>query len=329
MISFDSADLTEVEYHLATVDRVKAMSPKDFPQQNISMYVQQVKPILELLEVAHKWDADNNFHLCRTLATCGGDNNQEYSSRLYAMLNDIEEECLMIAHLSAKEKSAHMSRKKLGWRDILKLAESKYKAQMIESFVRWPPACNAPDSEAAPPSFGSAHLPQLEHHQAPQGGRRNRGSGSKNRNKTTGRGRPQGNRPGSSSGGRPKPKNPKKLPPDPKAQPTCHVNGEPVFEKRINGRKFEWCAKCKRYSTTHNTGTHTGNPSGASDGRRPNDFQIDDFQTQIDASLRIGLLPDPSIWYTCIPIPDEDSLSMGAPFDRALSPNLRDLSLVF
>ena len=137
-----------------------------------------------------------------------------------------------------------MSRKKLGWRDILKLAESKYKAQMIESFVRWPPACNALDSKAAPPSFGSAHLSQFEHH---QGGRRNRGSGSgsNNRNKGAGRGRPQGNRPGSSSGDRPKSKNPKFVPPDPKAQPTRHVNGKPVFEKTINGQKFEWCALCK------------------------------------------------------------------------------------
>ena len=40
-----------------------------------------------------------------------------------------------------------------------------------------------------------------------------------------------------------------------------HENGEPVYEKKIQGRDFQWCTKCARWTVSHNTGTHTGGSS--------------------------------------------------------------------
>ena len=53
-----------------------------------------------------------------------------------------------------------MSKKSLGWNDILEKAELKYKEQVTEGFIRWPPACHNKDSKAAPAKFG-ANLSQI------------------------------------------------------------------------------------------------------------------------------------------------------------------------
>ena len=50
-------------------------------------------------------------------------------------------------------------------------------------------------------------------------------------------------------------------------------------KKMVNGRSFEWCDSCKRYTTTHNTETHTGGKKA--DGAKAN----------------IALIEDPSAWF--------------------------------
>jgi hypothetical protein len=308
-----------VDRSQAIIDRVKGMSPTDFPNQNISLYVSTVKPLLEDLEIGRVWDAVNNNHLCRVLANCGGENNYEYSGPLFILLNNIASESRLITHLSNQQKAAHMTKKKLGWRDILKLAETQYKAQTVETRVRWPPACHAHDSKAAPQHFGSAHLTQYaqaRNGRGSQKGQKNYRNGGKSTNKTHGK-------PDGSNG-----KNPKFIPPDSSATPIKHVNGKPVYEKVINGKTMQWCGKCKRYSTTHNTGTHTGKPSSNHSGNP-------DLGS---ASLGFGMLPDPSLWLAshCIPImdPPKNHPPESTTFDPALAPTptwssaFRDFSLL-
>ena len=58
----------------------------------------------------------------------------------------------------------------------------------------------------------------------------------------------------------------------------------------MQNRKFEWCAHCKRWSTTHNTSTHTGRGQGGSGKTNP------------EAQANLSLVPDPSFWMArCIP----------------------------
>ena len=68
-------------------------------------------------------------------------------------------------------------------------------------------------------------------------------------------------------------------PPPASETPIRHVNGEPEFEKTIQGRKMFWCKHCNRWSTTHSTGSHTGNNSGST------------------AHANSVLVPDPSLWF--------------------------------
>ena len=316
----------------ALIEKVKSMSPHDYKNQNVSAYVSAVKPLLENLETARFWDSMHNTHLCRVLANCGGESNQEYSGPLFTLLNQVQAQCKLITHLSNQEKAAHMTKKHLSWRDILKKAESQYKEQTVETQVRWPPACHARDSKAAPASFGAANLTQYDA-QRPSG---SSGGGSRARNGNR-NGNRNGQRNSSRNGSRngnggqsDKPKNPKFIPPAPNATPIRHVNGSPVFEKMINGRKFEWCATCKRYSTTHNTGTHVGHKDGSSNGGNGGNGRNRGGgrnNPDVHASLGYGLIPDPSLWLAtaqCVPCDSPacvPTITKVSTVDPAVSPN--------
>mmetsp|Transcript_6141 Transcript_6141/g.12451 ORF Transcript_6141/g.12451 Transcript_6141/m.12451 type:complete len:415 (+) Transcript_6141:878-2122(+) len=199
-----------------------------------------------------------------------------------------------------------MSHKNLGWRDILELAEREYLDQTIEGFVRWPPKCHNRDSKAAPANFG-ANLSQAPVY--------NRGSGvtcyncgktghkknacpllkSTKSNSNGSKGRNHNGKGKTSNQSSP---DPKFVPPGANATPMRVINGGvKIFEKHIKGRKFEWCAACKRWSTTHNTSIHRGTGNQASQSRNGNG------STNPDANVNFGLVPDPSFWMArCVPI---------------------------
>ena len=204
------------------------------------------------------------------------------------LLQKVKTEALQITHLNNEEKSRHMTCNNCGWEDILNKAEDLYKEQMVDGMERWPPVCNTRDSKA-PPSQFSANLTQAP---APLHHRKRDDNRDRDRN---GKGNGNGNGNGNSNGypkhtkknKKPKDnsKNPKFQPPTPDEKPTRHVNGCPVYERNIKGRVTQWCSKCTppRWSTTHNTGTHSGkvNPRNNPDAQ---------------ANYGHGLVPDPSIW---------------------------------
>lgn len=82
--------------------------------------------------------------------------------------------------------------------------------------------------------------------------------------------------------------------------------GAPTFTTR-NGKRFDWCQKCKRYTTTHTTNTHTGRPAQSSTP-----------PTSSDPTAALSLLPDPSAWVCTNTITFTDVLSCFAPFLRKL-----------
>ena len=119
---------------------------------------------------------------------------------------------------------------------------------MVPTCIRWPPACNPSDSKTVPAAHGNlAQLP------APQPGNQ---SGN---HKKKGKGKKNGNGNGKNGKGRTggdEPKNPKCIKPDSSMTPISHPNGEPVHEKMIQGKRFQWCGKCKRWSTTYSARSH-------------------------------------------------------------------------
>ena len=169
------------------------------------------------------------------------------------------------AHLGFAAKTAHLEKKKLSLPHLTQLAGDKYRLQMDKSKVTWPPAMHAPDSKAVPHSYtnSSAHLTAVTSSPSTPYRRRNgNGGGSGNGGGGNGGGGGQrsnsnnnrnsnGNRNGNQSA-----TSLKRKPPSLDEQPVKHVNGKPVFQRMVNGKKMEWCNVCKRWTTTHNTGTH-------------------------------------------------------------------------
>ena len=146
---------------------------------------------------------------------------------------------------------------------------------MLERNVDWPPACHTKDSNAAPEHFGT-DLTQIHGSYQTKGNCRGSGKSGHykcecpDRKGSGGGGGGRGNHHGGrgNSGGRGRDhnhtKNSEKITPPPTTEtPLRHVNGEPEFEKTIQGRKMFWCQKFNRWSTTHSTGSHTGKKSGS------------------------------------------------------------------
>ena len=92
-----------------------------------------------------------------------------------------------------------------------------------------------------------------------------------------------------------KAKGPKFQPPTSNEKPICYVNGSPLYKRVVKGRTFQWCSKCTPpcWSTTHNTGTHSGKVSPRNNS---------------DAQAHFGLVIYPSIWIakTFAPLDNSD-----------------------
>ena len=62
--------------------------------------------------------------------------------------------------------------------------------------------------------------------------------------------------------------------------------------KQANGKTFNWCASCKRWTTTHATATHTGGGKKGADGANGGGTAINN----------VSLAFDPSVWTTEIEV---------------------------
>jgi hypothetical protein len=123
-----------VESGRARVNGVLTLNPSDpmFPQQNITMFCNKVRPLLQELQMGNLSDSLNNLQLCRTLANAGGSDNKEYATPLFNMLCELDSASIKITHLDNKGKCAALTAQDLYWDDILDKAEVGYLSQTTE-----------------------------------------------------------------------------------------------------------------------------------------------------------------------------------------------------
>jgi len=211
--------------------------------------------------------------------------------------------------MNNNDKADYMSQHDCGWEDILDQAEDLYREQMVEGLKRWPPASNPKDSKR-PPTEYQVNLTQAPHPgRSKRNNKKKKGKGKSNdhdKQSDTNRQKGNGKHEKSSNGNGGKSKNGKQgkkarfQPPGKNEKPIRYVNGEPLFEKEINDRTFQWCSKCDppRWSTTHNSGTHVG---------KVNAKENPDVQTNY------ALVPDPSIWLSETIKPQKKTFRHGRP----------------
>ena len=240
---------------------------------------QVYRKLAQELSTAGQYDHNLTLRMVKTALLAGGKDNEDYRYDLRALKKRLTTELLAIGYMKLEEKEKHMARQKLSFLDVCSEITNCYRHARDNS--NWSPATNAPDSKAPPASFGNlsagtvqlvgpdgnkfAMILQPSAGSSTPGGRSGRGpkeTDTCNHCGQTGhwaRDCPKkSNQQNSSNGFNRLGSRGTSHPGQTKSWKTT-FSGEKVNR---NGRAFEWCKQCGRYTTTHNTQTHTKEADG-------------------------------------------------------------------
>ena len=303
-----SIQSTSIDRFNALKTRIKGRSPTQYPGENLESLARDFCKDAQELETAGQYDHLLTLDMIKAFLLAGGQGNEDYRFNLRPMKQKLETALLDIAYKTKEAANKHMKDEELTYNDVCILAEDTYR--LLFDKKEWPPAQNARDSKAPRAAYvgeiGSALteaqvLTLIQSHLDPSSsaGAAGKKGGSCHHCKKPGHWKNEcpdlkgkgGGLPGGGGGGG-------------KAQgrtdgkgggwrTTPPKSGEPET-KMVNGRKFDWCLKCKRWTTTHNTNTHTGgakSPDGAK---------------KLQAHGQLAFVPDPSAWFASVS--DDDTL---------------------
>ena len=230
--------------------KVLALHISQFAGANVKLMASAARETIQELVRARMWDSLKNSSLCRIFAVASP-GNAEYSNPMYSLLNKVKTESMEIIHLTNVQKLQHMIDNKVSHDNILDTATDLYNEQTIDGLIRWPALINVRDKSPI------ANLSQMQDRGNGNSWKfvKKRKSSFKNRNSNWKNG---GSGKGNFNPRKSKDRELKHTPPSTTDKPSKTVNGQPVFVKELFGRHHEWCAKCKRWTTTHNTATHIG-----------------------------------------------------------------------
>ena len=253
--------------------QIKDRKPQMYAGQDLmKMAVANRADALELTN-AGQYEHNLSLDMLKNYLLGGGADNEDFRFPLRLLKIKLDEELIQIGYMDKDAADAHMVQKKLHYKDINNGATKTYRKQ--SDLGQWPPAKNASDSKAPPAGYG-AHLAQtkewcgtqaevlamIKGQAAPEkvwGGTqaevlaliqneqqsRTKTGVCHNCNKPGHWSRecPLKKKAGGGSG------------PSWKREPP--PTGTPET-KLANDLTYNWCAKCKRWTTTHATVSHTG-----------------------------------------------------------------------
>lgn len=265
--------------HLKT--RIKTCKPHQFAGQDLSKMSLDLQASARELSIAGQYDHNLTLHMLESFLEAGGPNNEDFRFELRGLKQKLSAELLVIGYKTAYDADRHMVQSGLTYKDICETAVNEYRKQFDNS--KWPPARSVGiDTKAPPKAFGNvatstcgvdpaavAQAFALYQQQNTPGGKAKssdiclscgdkghwarecpkKGSQGFQPRKIT---KPQNNR-----GPSPKP-----LRSDSTIQlsgwkRTPPASGESQI-KHVKGKRFRWCEKCARWSTTHDSASHTG-----------------------------------------------------------------------
>jgi hypothetical protein len=300
--------------------QIKDRKPQMYAGQDLmKMAVANRADALELTN-AGQYEHNLSLDMLKNYLLGGGADNEDFRFPLRLLKMKLDEELIQIGYMDKDAADAHMVSQNLHYKDINNGATKTYRKQ--SDLGQWPPAKNASDSKAPPAGYG-AHLAQakdgwcgtqaevlamIQGHAVPEkvwGGTQAEvlaliQNSQQNRTKT-------GlchncNKPGHWSRECPSKKKEGGPPNWKKVAPPTGT----AATKSVGEQTFNWCAKCGRWTVTHDTLSHTGgvgkvdaskteaNLGEAGPGlvfQDPSAWHVDPF-----SSLTLG-----DLWYSIFP----------------------------
>ena len=305
-----SIQMTNIEHYETLNEQVEACCPSQFPGQNVTTLASTFRAYARELDNAYAYDHNLTLMMLKTFLLAGGNDNKDYKMDLCITKKELKKELKIVHHMGYDEAKEHMTKQDLTYKSICEVTENAYSEQADRS--KWPPARNIHRDSAAPPAsfhaiaptdrtYTSAEINALFQtkmgtqptssksgncnrcgkpgHWARECPNKSHMDTNENNSNNGGHNGGSGCSNGSARGGnvnahsssntqdngqnQHNTQNWKYIAPTP-GQSQCKV---------ANGTTFEWCGKCKHWTTSHNTDSH---------GK------------QHEANM--CLVPDPSIW---------------------------------
>ena len=305
------------EIQVQTVERleaikmeIKSRKPQQYPGQDLDQLAVHFRAGALELYNAGQYEHNLTLSMIKTYLTAGGTDNEDYRFSLRMLKSKLDDELLAIGYMDKTQADDHMIKHKLHYKDINDAATKAYRKQHDRG--EWPPAKHLPDSKTPPSGYGAnimessktwcgtqaevlAMIQEAGHGNADkiewtgtqaevlalikqEGGGPKTGS-CHNCGKPGHWSReckePRQNRAGNGGG------HWKKVAP---------VDGTPTT-KVVNGKTFKWCAKCVRWTTSHDTASHTG--------KKPDDDKTEANLGLVETSTAWDI-NDPSAWHVGI-----------------------------
>ncbi|KAI2493992.1 hypothetical protein MHU86_20523 [Fragilaria crotonensis] len=243
---------------------IKARHPSQYAGENLEALAADYRKDARELTTAGQYDHNLTLTMLKTFLLAGGAGNEDFRFPLRSTKQRLDQALLDIGYKEKSGAHAHMVAEKLTFQDICRQAEDAYRTQFDRK--EWPPASHAPDVRAPSATFGNVAT-------APAGISRaevltliqSQASGTESDNE-------EGN---CHKCGKPghwankcrnsivsrivlllwvrqdrtnKHKSWRTIPPLPGTSNS----------KKVKDKTFNWCEKCRRWTVTHTTATHTG-----------------------------------------------------------------------
>ena len=298
--AIQSTSIERFEDHKTSI---KLPLPSQYPGENLEQLATQFrKDALELM-TAGQYDNNLTLSMMKIFLLAGGSGNEDYRFPLRATKQKLEQALLDIGFKEKTAANNHMSELKLTHKDVCAQAEDTYRT--LYDRKEWPPARNVRDSKAPPTAFGhiaiecDTPLTRAEVMTLIQNKPRPAGSPTKKPGTCHKCGKPGHwanecpDKPAGQRSQRPQSRNPRfsnnrHAARKPGWRSTPPAAGAPTT-KKTDTHTFNWCATCKRWTTSTNTiETHTGAPRNAS---------ASTYNPPTSAAM-MSLVQDPSVWVT-------------------------------
>ena len=295
---------SSVERYDAIKDRLKNHKPSDYAGEDIVLLSQDFQTDAQQLEIGGKYDHDLTLKVLQIFLMAGGDGREaeDYRHTLRNIQDDLSTALIKVSTMERDVATKYLSQNNLTVKFICKAAEKKYLE--LKSSGRWPPAKHASDSRAVPSAFNLSKIELMTLIQQSMTSGKCHNCGEE--------GHWANNCPKKKSPSGPTPTRSKPQGQKPSGKTDCHWRSMPPKEgesqtKVVEGIMFKWCAKCKRWSTTHATATHTRTKRNANKGNRgyrPSAVPSRPSPTTSgSAHANLFLVPDPLAWLVSLESP--------------------------